>query len=117
MKVSLYCSGQTIAELIAMSSLNPAAAKLTRGSPLMIVRRFRATHPDNPWPDCSVAPRSFGASTPAAKRHLSVSLSGCCRKSAHPDHDTIFDSFDEMSAIVSETPRLVPIDCAISYNA
>ena len=26
----------------------------------------------------------------------------------------IFDSFDEISAIVSDTPRLVPIACAIS---
>ena len=26
-------------------------------------------------------------------------------------------SFDEMSAIVSDTPRLLPIACAISYSA
>ena len=43
-----------------------------------------------------------------------VAVAAACRNSAQPDHGTIFDSFDEMSAIVSETPRLVPIDCAIS---
>ena len=26
-------------------------------------------------------------------------------------------SFDEMSAIVSDTPRLLPMACAISYKA
>ena len=75
MNVSLYCSGQTIADLMAMSWLSPAASKVTRGSPLMIVRRFRATHPDRPWPDGSVTFKSFGASTPEAKRHFRVSLS------------------------------------------
>src|SRR6185503_2495222 len=114
MNVSLYCSGQTIADLIEISWLSPAASKVTRGSPLMMVRRLRATQPHSPWPDCSVTFSSFGASTPAEKRHFSVSLSGWCRKSEQPDHDTTFDSFDEISAIVSETPRLVPIDCAIS---
>ena len=39
------------------------------------------------------------------------------RKSALPDHGMMLISFDEMSAIVSATPRLVPIDCAISYSA
>ena len=34
-----------------------------------------------------------------------------------PDHGTIFFSFEEISAMVSATPRLVPIDCAISYSA
>src|SRR4030088_130104 len=114
MNVSLYCSGQTIAELTERSPLRPAASNVTRGLPLMSVRRLRATHPDSPWPTFSVAFSSFGASTPVAKRHFSESLSGWCRKSAQPDQETTFESFDEISAIVSETPRLVPIDCAIS---
>jgi hypothetical protein len=29
----------------------------------------------------------------------------------------IIVSFEEISAMVSDTPRLVPIDCAISYKA
>jgi hypothetical protein len=54
---------------------------------------------------------------PVANRHLSDFVSDCCRNSAQPDHGTIFESFDEISAIVSEMPRLVPIACAISYSA
>ena len=37
-----------------------------------------------------------------------------CRNSAQVENGTRLLSFDEMSAIVSATPRLVPIDCAIS---
>src|SRR5215475_8045676 len=114
MNVSLNCSGQTIAELTSSSPEMPAASKVIRGLPLIRVRRLRATQPDRPWPTFNVVFSSFGASTPAAKRHLSVSLSALCRNSAQHDHDTTFDSFDEMSAIVSDTPRLVPIDWAIS---
>src|ERR1700704_5382594 len=114
MNVSLYCSGHTIAAFSEMSWLSPAASNVTRGSPLISVRRLRATQPDSPYPTFSVAFSSFGASTPTAKRHFSESVSGWRRKSEQPDHDTIFDSFDEISAIVSDTPRLVPIDCAIS---
>ena len=77
-------------------------------------RRFCATQPDSPCPIFSVAFNSLGASMPAANRHFSESVSCWYRKSAEPDHETIFDSFDEMSAIVSDTPRLVPIDWAIS---
>src|SRR6266851_120703 len=117
MNASLKYSGQTTAELSAMFRLRPTASKVTRGFPLMIVRSLRATQPDRPWPTFSVVLSSFGASTPTAKRHFSESVSGWWRKSEHPDHDTIFDSFDEISAIVSDTPRLVPIDCAISYSA
>ena len=73
-----------------------------------------ATQPERPCPTFSVELNSFGASTPAANRHFSESLSGWRRNSAQPDQETIFESFDEISAIVSETPRLVPIDCAIS---
>ena len=75
MNVSLNCSGQTIAELSAMSPVMPAASKLTRGLPLISVRRLRATQPDSPCPIFSVAFSSFGASTPAANRHFSESLS------------------------------------------
>src|SRR3989441_8611573 len=114
MNVSLYCSGQTIAERSAISSPRPAASNVTRGLPLMSVRRLRATQPDSPWPTLSVTFSSFGASTPEAKRHLSESDSGWYRNSEQPDHETTFESFDEISAIVSDTPRLVPIDCAIS---
>src|ERR1019366_7267190 len=114
MNVSLYGSGQTIAELSAMSWLRPAASKVTRGLPLISVRLLRATHPESPCPALSDTLSNFGASSPAAKRHFRPSFSGWCRNSAQPDHDTIFDSFDEISAMVSATPRLVPIDCAIS---
>ena len=37
-----------------------------------------------------------------------------CRNSAHALSGTRLLSFDATSAIVSATPRLVPIDCAIS---
>src|SRR2546423_15692326 len=117
MKVSLYCSGQTIADFNASPPPSPADSNVTRGSPLISVRRLRATQPESPWPTVIVALSSRGASTPAAKRHFNESVSGLWRNNAHPDHETIFDSFDEISAIVSETPRLVPIDCAISYSA
>ncbi len=75
MNVSLYCSGQTIAELSEISSGIAAASKLMRGLPLIKVRRLRATQPDKPCPIFIVAFSSFGASTPAANRHFSESLS------------------------------------------
>jgi len=42
--VSLYCSGQTIAELSEMFWLRPSASNVTRGLPLMIVRLLRGSH-------------------------------------------------------------------------
>src|SRR6185295_17925571 len=114
MNASLKYRGQTRPELREMFWLRPTASKVTRGFPLMIVRSLRATQPDRPWPTFNVVFSSFGASTPTAKRHFSESVSGWWRKSEQPDHDSIFESFVEISAIVSETPRLVPIDCAIS---
>ncbi len=80
------------------------------------MRRFFATQPERPSPNFTVALRSCAASTPEAKRHLSESVP-FIRNSALPDHGMMLISFDEMSAIVSATPRLVPIDCAISYSA
>ena len=114
MKLSLKCNGQTMADLSAVSIWMPAAENVTRGSPLMTIRRLFATQPDSPAPSRSVEFSSRGASTPAANRHFNVSVSALCRNSEQPDHGTSFDSFDEISAIVSSTPRLVPIDCAIS---
>ena len=52
-------------------------------------------------------------SVPEANRHLSESLP-FIRYSELPDHGMMLISFDEINAIVSATPRLVPIDCAIS---
>ena len=95
----------------------PAASKLTRGFAFTSVRRFRATQPERPSPTLTDAFNIFGTSTPAAKQHLSESRSGSWRKRAQPDHGMIFTSLDEMSVIVSETPRLVPMDWAISYSA
>src|SRR5262245_28464734 len=96
----------------------PELANVTWGSALTSVRRFRVTQLVSPLPlRIATAFSSLGASTPAAKRQRSVSPSGWNRKSAQPDHGTIFEIFDEISAIVSDTPRLVPIDCAISYSA
>src|SRR3954470_13405245 len=94
----------------------PAAANPSRGSALMEDRRFFATDPVNPWPTATLACSSRGASTPAAKRHSSRSASTSCRKSAHPAHGTSFEIFEEISAIVSDTPRLVPIAWAIGTS-
>jgi hypothetical protein len=57
------------------------------------------------------------ASIPVAKRQRSVSISSLCRNSAQQENGTRLLSLDEISAIVSATPRLVPMACAISYNA
>jgi hypothetical protein len=113
MNISLKCSGQIIAERSAVCP-RPAARKVMVGSALISVRLLRATHPVGSSPTLIDALSSCGASTPVVNRHFSESLSDWCRKSAHPDHGTIFASFDEMSAIVSDTPRLVPMACAIS---
>ena len=59
-----------------MSPARPAASNVTRGLALTSVRRLRATQPDSPSPTVSVAFSSRGASTPAAKRHFSESVSG-----------------------------------------
>lgn len=56
-------------------------------------------------------------STPVAKRQRSVSASSSYRNSAQPEKGTMLPSFDEMSAIVSDTPRLLPSACAISHSA
>src|SRR6185503_5395459 len=114
MKVSPTLSGHTIADLSGVSPSNPAASSATRGSAFTTVRLLRATQPARPSPTAIVLFRSSLVPTPAVYRHLSVASSPWVRYSAQPDQGTIFVSFDEMRAIVSATPRLVPIDCAIS---
>ena len=59
----------------------------------------------------------MSASVPVAKRQRSVSVSSSKRNSAAHENGTRLLSFAEMSAIVSDTPRLVPIAWAISYSA
>src|SRR5689334_6715350 len=100
MNMSLTCSGQMIADLSDVSMSTPAAEKVTRGSPLMSMRRLFATHVDSSLSLLSVVLSRRGASIPAAKRHLSVSVSPWYRNSAHPDQGTSFDSFDEIKAMV-----------------
>src|ERR1043166_198141 len=117
MNGSLTDSGTTIADLSLVVVFRPRASKLTDGLAFTSVRRLRATQPDRPSPSLSVMFSSCVTSRPAAYRHFRASPSAVDRKSAHPDHGMIFESFDETSAIVSATPRLVPIDCAISYSA
>ena len=56
-------------------------------------------------------------SMPVAKRQRSVSSSSLWRNSAQHEKGTRLLSFDEISAMVSATPRLVPIAWAISYSA
>ncbi len=51
---------------------------------------------------------------PVANRQRSVSSSSLYRNSAQHENGTRLLNFDEMSAIVSATPRLVPIAWAIS---
>src|SRR5438477_9474980 len=104
MNVSLKWSAQTIADLMSIGDDTPAASNETRGSPLTMVRRLRATQPARPVPFFSVRFNSFGASTPAANRHFSESASGWVRNKAHADQGTTLVSFDEMSAMVSAMP-------------
>ena len=54
---------------------------------------------------------------PEANRQRSDSLSSSKRKSAAQENGTRLLSLAAMSAIVSDTPRLVPMACAISYSA
>ena len=56
----------------------------------------------------------MSASVPVANRQRSVSVSSSYRNSAAQENGTRLLSFAEISAIVSATPRLVPIACAIS---
>ena len=95
----------------------PAASNSTRGLALTSVRRLRATQPDSPSPTATVAFEQLRRIDARRRSGSAAVPSGCCRNSAQPDHGMIFVSFDEISAIVSETPRLVPIDWAISYSA
>jgi hypothetical protein len=117
MNASLYCSGQTIADCSTVDASTPAAWNVTPGWPLIKVCPLRATHAARSFATRISAFNSRGASMPVANRHRSDFVSDCCRNRAQPDHGTIFESFDEISAIVSEMPRLVPIACAISYSA
>ena len=116
MNVSLKFSGQTSAELQRDRRREAEPPRTsTRGSALISVRRFRATQPDSPSPTFSVRvqqPRRVDARREAALQRLRVGLVQEQRATATTG--TIFESFDEISAIVSATPRLVPIDCAIS---
>src|SRR5262249_40174892 len=109
MNVSLNCSGHTIAACRTVFASRPAAWDVTPGWPLISVWPLRATQADRSLATRISAFKRRGASMPVANRHLSDLVSDWCRKSAQPDHGTIFESFDEMSAIVSDTPRLVPI--------
>src|SRR5581483_5590377 len=113
MTVSFRNSGHAIDDFRSIGDETPAASNVARGLPFTMVRLLRTTHPATPSPFLIVRSSSFGASTPAANRHFKVSLSALYRKSAHADQGTMFVSLVEMSAMVSATPRLVPIACAI----
>ena len=114
MKRSLNTSGATSADCSVVDLARPAASNSALGRALTSGRRLRATQPARPWPARTVMVPIASASTPVAKRQRSVSASSSNRNSAHAENGTRFDSFDEISAIVSATPRLVPIVCAIS---
>ena len=57
------------------------------------------------------------ASVPVAKRQRWVPISSIRRNSAQQEKGTRLLSLEAMSVIVSATPRLLPIACAISYSA
>src|SRR5437879_11185345 len=109
MSVSLRSSGQAIADLSSIGDSTPAASNVARGLPLTMLRRFRVTQPARPSPFLMTRLSSLGASTPAAKRHRSVSLSWWYKNKVQADHGPMLVSFDEMSAIVYTTPRLLLI--------
>ena len=115
MNVSLKYSGQTIAELSATSPAMPAASNVDA----RVGVDERAAVVGDPAVESRCRPAGWRSGAWARRRRP---RSGTSANRCRPDRetassrttDTIFDSFDEMSAIVSETPRLVPIDCAIS---
>src|SRR5712691_5694775 len=104
MNRSFRISGQTSAD----SNVQPAAASTSPSGPddRISVRRCLATHPDRPVPLFSVRFIRRAASAPAAYRQVTVSFDGVYRNSEQVVHGTMFATFDEMSAIVSTTPRL-----------
>ena len=55
-------------------------------------------------------------STPAAKRHRTIPSSSATNSAQH-EKGTSAVSLSAMSDIVSATPRLEPMACAISYSA
>ena len=75
MKVSLYCSGQTIAEL--QRDLAGDARRLEADARVAVDQRAAiARHPSRQAVShLQLVLSSFGASTPAANRHFSESLS------------------------------------------
>jgi hypothetical protein len=117
MNRSLKTSGQTSADCSDVAVEMPADSRSALGRAFTSVRRFLATQPVSPSPLFTEICWITSASTPVAKRHRSVSLSSLCRNSAQHENGTRLLSLDEISAIVSATPRLVPIAWAISYNA
>ena len=92
----------------------PAASRSALGRAFTSVRRLRATQPVNPSPLFTEICWMTSASIPVANRQRSVSSSSLCRNSAQHENGTRLLNFDEISAIVSATPRLVPIAWAIS---
>ena len=118
MNRSLKTSGQTSADRSVVSSrVKPAASKSALGRAFTSGRRLRATQPIRPWPLLMTNCWMASASSPDAKRQRSVSVSSLYRNSAQQENGTMLLNFDEMSAIVSDTPRLLPMACAISYSA
>src|SRR4051794_16965265 len=105
-------SGHTIAERSSLESCRPS--DWTAAWLAINVCRWLETSAKMPESSLITELSSPAPSAPAAKRHLSDRDSGSWRNSAQPLHGIIFEIFVEMSAIVSDTLKQVPIDCAIS---
>ena len=102
-----------MADFMSLETLTPSASSGMPGF-AMTVCRCPTTNPKMPQSSPSAELSTREASVPTANRQVSVRAAGSWRKSEQPLHGTIFESFDEMSAIVSDTLRQVPIVCAIS---
>ena len=118
MNRSLNISGHTSADCrFVCIAASPAASRSALGRAFTSARRLRATHPVSPSPEWTETCWMISASTPVANRQRRLSVSSSYRNSAAHENGTRLLSFAVMSAIVSATPRLVPMACAISYSA
>ncbi len=73
--------------------------------------------PTRPSPSRTSRPGNARCPGPEANRQRETPFAGSCRYSATVVKGTRRSSFEAIAAIVSDTPRLVPIASAISYRA
>ena len=114
MHSSLKASGVTSAARRRDSPATSPTTKSRPASPLRSAWRSRTAQPTLPAPSGSISSRSIAASTPLASAQRTELAPSTLRNSAQAEYGTSAPRREATRVKVSATPRLRPIDCAIS---